>query len=205
MITIVVPTIKGRERFLGECLASYAAHTKDYEIHVIADRPTCGRAWLDGADKAEGDYIHFSADDLQPLQGWYLEAIRTADAGYLPAPRILNGDGTLQTCGGQDGFRELPTGWRTDFSRIPFLSREQWEQARPLVEGFLSGAHYYTDNAVSFAAAQVGYGTAVTRGYSFIHHFAQEGRGAGMPEPDRMRHDHQRFEEWVHLLAGVDE
>ena len=201
MITVIVPTIQGRERHLQQCLASYAAHTTDYEIHVIADRPTCGQAWLDGADKAEGDYIHFSADDLQPLQGWWQAAKHVADLGRLPAPRILNGDGTLQSCGGNDQWNnphENPTGTPVDFSRIPFFTRKQWDDFCTVgLRMFLREAHYWTDNAVSWAAGQAGYGTVVHRGYSFIHHVAQEGRGAGMPEPDRMRHDHQLFEALV--------
>lgn len=197
MISVIVPTVKGRERFLGECLASYAAHTTDYELHVIADRATCGIAWLDGADKAEGDYIHFSADDLQPLAGWWQPAVQLCDMGILPAPRILNGDGTLQTCGGQDGFEEKPTGHLTDFTRIPFMSREQWTRIRPHVEQFLLEAHYFTDNCISWAGQVEGMRTAVHRGYAFIHHFAQERRGAGMTEPDRMRHDHRLFQQLI--------
>lgn len=194
MISIIIPTVKGRERFLDECLASYAAHSHDYELHVIVDRPACGIAWVEGAEKAVGDYIHFSADDLQPLQGWQEAAIQTADMGVLPAPRILNGDGSLQTCGGNDGFIERPTGHITDFTRIPFMRRDQWEQIRDRVEPFLREAHYYTDNAISFAGTEKGIRTAVHRGYAFIHHFAQEKRGAGMSEPDRMRHDYQLFQ-----------
>ena len=204
MISVIVPTVQGRERFLAECLASYAAHTTDYEIHVIADRETCGQAWLDGADKAEGDYIHFSADDLQPLQGWWQAAIRVCDLGLLPAPRILNGDGTLQTCGGNDQWNnphENPNGTLVDYSRIPFLTRQQWDDTRPYVEDFLRDAHYWTDNAVSWGAAQAGYRTAVNRGYAFIHHLAQEGRGAGMSEPDRMVHDHGLFQDLTRTAA----
>ena len=203
MISVIVPTVAGREQHLAECLAAYAAHTTDYELHVIADRPTCGAAWVEGATKASGDYIHFSADDLQPLDGWWQAGVQVVDLGLQPAPRILNGDGTLQTCGGSDGFTEIPTGHRTDFSRIPFMSREQWDKLSPLVEGFLRDAHYWTDNAVSVAAAHVGYGTAVHRGYSFIHHFADAGRGAGMSEPERMILDRDVFVRWsTSLRAG---
>ena len=199
-VTVIVPTVKGRERYLEECLASYAAHTTDYELHVIVDRETCGQAWVDGADKAEGDWIHFSADDLQPFAGWSTNAVHVAKCGLQPAPRILNGQGELETCGGTDGFTELPTGHRTDFSRIPFLSKDNWWRIRDDVAPLLARTHYYTDNAVSVALARIGVGTAVHRGYSFVHHWAQERRGAGMSEPDRMRHDHDLFVAWARTL-----
>lgn len=193
MISIVVPTVTGREHWLAECKASYAAHTTDYELIVVEDRPTCGQAWLEGADQCAGDFIHFSADDLQPHAGWWKAAVACTDLNLLPAPRIVNTDGSLQTCGGSDGFAELPTGTRTDFTRIPFMSRTQWDLIRPHVESFLRSAHYYTDNAISYGGMLEGIGTVVHRGFQFTHGFAQEKRGAGMPEPERMKHDHAAF------------
>src|SRR5690242_19932281 len=132
MISIVVPTVVGRERHLKACLAAYDRYTSDFEVHVITGRPTCGRAWVDGAKVATGDYIHFSADDLEPFASWWQSAIQVTDIGLLPAPRILNSNGDLETCGGSDGFTERMTGHKTDFTRIPFLSRAQWEEIRPL-------------------------------------------------------------------------
>ena len=206
MISIIVPTVAGREDYLQECLASYAAHTADYELHLLVDRPTCGTAWVEGAKWAKGDYIHFSADDLQPLHGWEVAARRFVDAGVLPAPRILHSDGTIQSCGGTDQWNhphENPEGFQVDFPRIPFLTRAQWDKIRPLAESFLDQAHYYTDNAIGVAAQYVGIRTAVSRGYAFYHHVAKEKRGAGMAETDRMRHDYELFKDWANDLVGV--
>ena len=193
MISIVVPTVVGREQHLKACLAAYDRYTTDFEVHVITGRPTCGEAWLAGAEKATGDYIHFSADDLEPFSGWWQAGKHFVDSGFLPAPRILKSDGTLETCGGSDGFSELPTGHLTDFTRIPFMGRDQWKRIRPHISHFLANAHYFTDNAISWAGAKEGIGTVVHRGYAFTHHWAQAGRGAGMTENDRMRHDHAAF------------
>src|SRR4051812_13904481 len=153
MISVIVPTIAGREEYLNECKASYAAHTEDYELIVLADRPTCGLAWVQGAEMARGDYLHFSADDLQPHSGWAEAAIEVTSRGFLPAPRIVNTDGSLQSCGGEEAWeREQPTGARAGFSRIPFLSRDQWDGIRPLVRPVLGDLHYFSDNAISHAA-----------------------------------------------------
>jgi hypothetical protein len=198
VISVVVPTIKGREEYLRECLSAYAATTDEYEVIVIEDKPACGPAWVEGAEKASGDYIHFSADDLRPHTGWFRAGIEVCDRGFLPAPRILNDDGTLQSCGGTDGWEaEAPTGEETDFSRIPFLSREQWDMVAPLVCDFLRDSHYYTDNAVSYAGRKAGFRTGVHRDYLFTHSLANPGRGAGMSWEDRMRADYQKLELWL--------
>lgn len=200
MISVIVPTVTGREHWLAECKASYAAHTKDYELIVIENRPTCGEAWVEGASKAQGEFIHFSADDLQPHAGWQQAAEQVVGLGLLPAPRIVNTDQTLQSCGGSDQWNnphENPTGLRVDFPRIPFMSRGQWEAIRPLAEGFLSDAHYWTDNVIGWAAERAGIGTAVHRGYLFTHGVAQARRGAGMSEPERMEHDYQLFQQYT--------
>lgn len=198
MISVVVPTISGREAYLAACLAAYEETTVDVELIVVRDRPVCGEAWVGGAAKSRGDYIHFSADDLTPHPGYAAAAMEVCNRGFLPAPRILNDDGTLQSCGGSDGWEtEHATGEQTDFSRIPFLSRNQWERISELVTPFLRISHYYTDNAVSVAAAVAGIPTGVHRDYLFTHSMAEEGRGAGMTWGERMFADEQRFRQWL--------
>jgi len=194
LISIIVPTIDGREEYLEACKTAYAAHTQDYELIVVPNKPTCGEAWVVGADRAVGDHIHFSADDLQPHKGWADAAREVCARGFLPAPRILNDDGTLQSCGNWE--EEAPTGEQTEFTRIPFLSREQWDRIAPLACDFLKTAHYYTDNAISAAGAHLGIRTGVHRDYLFTHSLAEPGRGAGMTWRDRMWADYQRFETW---------
>ncbi len=205
MISIVVPTVKGRESYLEECKASYAAHTEDYELIVVPDQPGCGKAWVLGADRAQGTHIHFSADDLQPHAGWWHAAQEVTDVfGFLPAPRILNKDGTIQSCGGTDCWEvEKPTGEQTDFSRIPFLSREQWDRIRPLVAPILERTHYFTDNAIGYAAAHLSIKTGIHRSFLFTHTLADPGRGAGMSWENRMIHDGRLFEEWAISLYGA--
>jgi hypothetical protein len=204
VISVIVPTIDGRESYLKDCLASYAAHTSDYEVIVVPNKPNCGLAWTEGADLAVGSELHFSADDLQPHAGWSQAAMEVVERGFLPAPRILNTDGSLQSCGGEEAWeREQPTGARAGFSRIPFLSRQQWERIRLLVQPFLRDAHYFTDNAISEAARRCGIPTGVHRDFLFTHHLASAGRGAGTSWERRMQEDHQRFSWWVRGLPGT--
>jgi hypothetical protein len=194
LISIVIPTIKRREHFLRECLSSYAATTTDYEVIIIEGKPACGPAWVEGADRVVGDYIHFSADDLRAHVGWSEAACEVVDRGFIPAPRILNSDGSIQSCG--DWGVESPTGERTEYTRIPFLSKHQWSQIRERVIPLLQSCHYYTDNAISWAARELGVDTGVHRDYLFTHSLAIQGRGAGMTEGERMQADFERFDRW---------
>jgi hypothetical protein len=44
------------------------------ELIVIKNEPTCGIAWQKGAEQATGDFLHFTADDLEPALGWDLRS-----------------------------------------------------------------------------------------------------------------------------------
>jgi hypothetical protein len=61
-------------------------------------------------------------------------------------------------------------------------------------------AHYFTDNAISFAARKEGIDVGVHRDYSFVHHLADVGRGAGTTWHNRMQEDHVLFSQWVRSL-----
>jgi hypothetical protein len=198
VISVVVPTIAGREDYLSAAKCAYAAHTDDYELIIVEGHPVCGSAWVEGAARSRGDFIHFSADDLRPHEGWAVAARDVVSRGFLPAPRILNDDASVQSCGGSDGWEtEHPTGRATDFSRIPFLTRELWERIAPAVSPFLAAAHYYTDNAISVAAQTLGVQTGIHRDYLFTHSLAEPGRGAGMTWGQRMYADEMRFRAWL--------
>lgn len=204
MISVVIPTIATREHYLAACIDAYNETAPGCEIVVVEGKPVCGAAWIEGAERATGDYIHFSADDLRPHPGWSVAARDVVARGFTPAPRILNDDGTVQSCGGTGCWeQERQTGEQTDFSRIPFLSRDMWEQIEPVVGGFLREAHYYTDNAVGVAAHIRGFPTGVHRDFLFTHSLADPGRGAGMSWENRMRHDWELFKTWVESVPGV--
>lgn len=171
MISIVVPTIPGREDWLERCVASYERTLggAPHELIVEVGHATCGLAWQAGIGRARGEYVHLTADDLEAHDGWVSAAINAADSGVLVAGPVYNADGSLQSCGG--GVHMLPTGAVTEFTRVPFMSREQTEKIGPMFSG-----HYFTDNYVSHRGRIVGYPTVVSEGYAFTHHWAQEGR-----------------------------
>lgn len=174
----MIPTVDGREDHLARCIATYEERTNSaFQIIVIKNRPACGIAWNEGAELAEGDFLHFTADDLEPARGWDLPARKAVKQGAIPECRLFNLDGSEW---------QGPTG----NCHVPFCSRPQWRKIGPHLP-----AHYYTDDWFTVKAQQMGYPLKLMPGYDFTHHWAQPGRGAGMTEAERMVHDLAIFQE----------
>ena len=169
MISIVIPTISGREKYLAQCIDAYDRFTRDCEMIVLKDRATCGEVWAEGGEMAKVDYLHFSADDLEPHEDWWEPAVRAVKDGKLPCPRIYQPNGALESCGAWG--TEMPDGTETNIARIPFLGREQWDHGNWILD-----SHYYTDNWIWHRGQQLGIPTIVTHGYDFTHYYASEGR-----------------------------
>lgn len=185
-ISIVVPTVDGREDHLRRCLDAYEHRSNAYiELIVIENEPTCGIAWQKGAEQASGHFLHFTADDLEPAFAWDLHARHAANDGIIPMPRIYGPDKRIE-----------PLGPSTQgCTRIPFCTMAQWEQIGPMIP-----LHYYTDNWFSHKAQQAGLMLREKMGYTFMHHWAQPARGAGMTQSERMIHDEAAFQRY--LLEG---
>lgn len=171
MISVIIPTITGREHWLERCTTAYerTLSSYPYELIVIKDRPACGIAWNEGISQANGEFIHLSADDLEPHDGWWLTAVFSASKGELPAARILNTDGTLQSCG--TDHLEHDEGEEAFVARVPFASRDQFHRIGPMMNEQYMGDYWF-----SHRGRQVGYPSVVRRDYLFTHHYAQEGR-----------------------------
>lgn len=180
-VAIVIPTVDGREEDLARCLLAYedTAPGVEIKLYVERDHSSCGEAWIAGSDKAVSngfDYLHLTADDLKPHDGWLDIAIATVDKGYIPAPLIYNPDGTLQSAG-LAGFG-CYTGPYDDWgyvegTTVPFLTREMWDRI-----GMIP-VHYCTDLWVSAKGRQHGWETVIRTGMVFTHYNAMPGRDHG--------------------------
>ena len=181
MISVICPTIDGREEHFQRCEKAYADNTSTaYEFIVIRNEPTCGIAWQKGSEQAKGDYIHFTADDLEPWTNWDKEAREMADDDWLPAPIIWNAHGQhIEAIG--------PTLYDGFFTRIPFCTRSQWEAIGPMIP-----LHYYTDNWFSARGADAGYESIEVEGYRFSHWWAMTGRLMDAMAPDFEMYKHYR-------------
>jgi hypothetical protein len=195
-ITVVIPTVTGREADLARCLKAYETRSV-HDVYPVTfkDLGTCAEGWNAGAKFAKGDYLHFSADDLEPHEGWDVAAVEAVERGFLPAPRLTNPAGKLDYCG-VHGV-EMEDWARVQMSTVPFMPMRLWAEIGPVPP-----IHYFSDNFVSWRAAVAGWPTAVRRGYEFTHHWATPGRGAGMTYEQRMAHDRAAYAAAVHEVEG---
>ncbi len=190
LISVVIPTVPGREVILDRVLAAYGTEVQgrsffahaDLEVIVERGHPTVGCAWQAGAEKATGDYIHLGNDDCEPHPCWWEPAVEACEAGFIPSPMVYDPNGFPQ---GLPEWGKIAPDWTpVHCAMIPFMSREQWEKIRPLAL-----IHYSSDNFFTYRADRAGYPCRLRTGYSFVHHGASPGRGAGMSEAARMAHD----------------
>jgi hypothetical protein len=187
LITVIIPTVAGREDHYERCVRAYRDTAPGLEIITERDHATCGLAWQAGAEQATGDYLHFTCDDLEPLPGWAEAAVAVSDAGFVPAPKVTDArDGRLQSWPAWGC--EHPDGIDPGFSAIPFLSRAMWEAVKPCFTG-----HYYSDDFLSYRARAAGWPPVFCNGYAFRHHWAQPRRGAGMAQDDRLAYDRDLY------------
>lgn len=199
LISVVIPTVEGRQLYLDNAVRAYMAHTRTrIELIIEADHAAVGLAWQAGAEKATGDYIHLSNDDCEPHDGWDWPAIQACEEGFVPGPQVYAPDGSPQA---PPVWGEVSPDWsplKDDQAvTIPFLSRKQWDVVQPLLT-----VHYYSDNWIADRARAAGYRAVLRTGYAFTHHWAAPHRGAGMTEPERMFYDKLLYERAHEMLKA---
>jgi len=169
VISLIIPTISGREDSLAKMLAAYKATTKQpFEIITPKDYPNWPAACNAGQLLAKGEVLHFGSDDVEPLEGWADAMLACLADGFIPAPQLWNwkveGQPVNQDADGIPGNI-------TTFTRVPGLTLGMAQLIGPWPE-----IPYFADNWVSDKGRLVGFQTRVTEGYSFIHHWSQIGR-----------------------------
>jgi hypothetical protein len=198
-VAVVVPTIQGREDDLKRCVEAYWDTAPKAKVYIERDHSSCGAAWIAGAERATRDgfdYLHLTADDLEPHAGWLETAIETVEKDMIPAPFVYRPDGTLESAG-LAGFSmncAQQADWHpVDGTTVPFVTREMWEAiATPQFTETLSVVHYCSDLMFSVAGRKHGWDTVIRAGMAFTHYTAPAGRNYG-----RAGTDTQRYLEWV--------
>lgn len=184
LLSVVIPTIAGREDSVARCIASYRETLRGlrYDLIVIQDAPSWGAACNMGFRKSEGDIVHFTADDLEAMPDWHAEAVsRLYDYDELPAPKVFNHSPDGQWDNIADG-EDLAL---THFTRIPIMTKSQYERIGPWPEDI-----YYADLWVSERARSIGIETRMVHSYSFVHYWSQVGR---TDTPEMLAHSEARM------------
>lgn len=204
---IIIPTITGREDSFKRALAAYERTTVGFpggvRLYVQRNAATCGEAWDKGADAlaSQVDYLHFGADDVEPHEGWWQPLKEAVDEGFCPSMIVLNPDRSIQSAGMRHGQPVMPgKDWaEVEHTLTPFISTAQWKLIRPIPHDL----HFCTDWWVSARLAQHGIATIVRTGSFLTHHNHPAGRGAGMEEHARNRHDRALFAQHLNAYSEV--
>lgn len=213
-VTVVIPTVPGREESLERAKAAYRATVpaEALTLDVRTGHSTCGAAWDVAAMEALTDLVHLSADDLEPLPGWFEVAVAALGEGVMPAPYVRNGhSAALESCG---RWGEMtPESSSVPMSVIPIFPVAAWRGGAPLapspehltfdprrrVATWTSlDLHYFSDNAVSSCARAAGWEIRPRHGYAFLHWWEDAGR--------KPMHGAQWFgaqAAWSHLHASL--
>ena len=176
MLSVIVPTITGREDSLERTLSAYeATGPVDMELVIIQDLANWPSGCNEGARRAKGDVLHFSADDIEPLPGWHVDALAwIAEHDELPAPRVFN----HSVDGEWDNAVDGPDGGVPHFTRVPLMTRSQYDRIGPWPE-----IDYCSDVWLSEKARTLGIETRMIWSYAFVHHWNQVGR---LDTPERL-------------------
>lgn len=189
-VTVVIPTLPGREDSLARTRRSLRLSCPDAEVIEVRECTNVGEGWTRGADAASGEFIHLAGDDLEWKRGWWQAASEVCAAGKIPAPLVFNTNRSVQSCG-ETMNRIVPDGTPTTFPRMPFISREQWQLIRPI-----PAIHYYADNWIGALAQLHGIPVVVCHGYSFTHHLemTEVGWPDGLTWQQRLADDRALYE-----------
>lgn len=186
LLSVVIPTIPGREESLSLAVKAILATSPDaVQFIIVRNSPSCGWGWREGAAQAEGEFVAFSCDDVDWLPGWWEAAVEACELGRLPAPLVVNPDGSIPPP------QPRPDGEVVPRTVAPFLSRAQLARVGPLIE-----THYFCDDWISHRARLQGIPTVMTYGYSCVSRDEQHGKTAESVA-EAMARDRALYERYV--------
>lgn len=170
-LSIVMPTMAGRDVELARTVAAYEALTP-VPIEWIMERgyDNCGAAWNAGVSKAKGEIVHMGADDIEPeTDAWWPAAMGVIGQGGVPLGWVREDDAGV---------------FGRDFPRVVICRREWWQDVPEV--------HYYSDNAFGDLMAETGHQPIVAEGFDFYHRRSMIGRDESAERVGRDREAYER-------------
>lgn len=166
ILSVVMPTITGREQELARSIEAYERLTPlPIEWVIEHDHPTCAAAWDAGVPKTTGEILHMGADDIEPATDeWFPAALKVIEQGNVPLGWVM----------------EHGVTFGRDFARVVICRREWWRDINPEL-------HYWSDNQFDDLMRESGHQPVVAEGFDFLHRKSLIGRPdeAGWMERDR--------------------
>lgn len=157
-LSVLIPTLAGREGVLGETVGGYRATAPGCKILTVE-----GRSWGAGLNEltamTDSEWLLFAPDDALPHPGWLEAAMGFWSRGWFPAARYLDLEG--EPCHGQDG---LADGEPVTWTRLFLLRRELFERLGPMID-----ATWWADIEYSERIVDAGFSCHSCGGFVFTH------------------------------------
>jgi hypothetical protein len=200
-LTLMIPTIDGREASLERTLASYRAHAgHPYGLVVRLGFPSTGAAWAATLPALQTDLAHLGTDDVTAEVEWSQQVVNEWqwNAG-LAVPLVMGMPGGEIESHGVHGRMHLE---RTQvyWCGVPVVPRCCYNDiAGALLEAALDGdIHYFSDNLISDVLRMNGHQQIALPAYRLGHWWE-----AGGATPDRWHTDEENYRTWRRRFAGL--
>jgi len=186
-ISVVIPTVDGREEYLARAEEGYRTRTDaEVEMIVVQNMWSGGMAWQAGAERATGDFLHLTNDDIVPGEDWLRDCVECVEDGNVPVVLVANAspeihDENLMPLPGNpindqtSHFEGHPKVQKpghvasqnnqSEYPSLPFCSMEQWKSIGPMIP-----TQYATDKWFGWRAWKAGFPNVCVA--SIFYHFA---------------------------------
>lgn len=184
-LTLLVPTIAGREVSLERTLLSYASETsRPFTQLVVRGYPSIGAAWADVLPQVETDLVHCGTDDVTAHSRWANEIrLEWEEHGGLAVPLMLRMPGeTLESHGLWGAMHTQRT--QVHWCGVPVIPRCCYQACSDaLIEtGFPQN---YSDNVLCDVLEAHDHQLVARPRYRLGHWWAAGGLGSSRDEQDR--------------------
>lgn len=169
-LSVLLPTVRGREESLSLCMKSYMDNVPNFDIEFVTVRDRlCGNGWQTAAERASGEYLHFSNDDLAVRPGFVEPLVEIANTGNVAAHWFATG-GTEYN-GRDEGTHDLA---ELTTAPMPFCTRQTFfEKIGPIPALHYGCDHWFAEECVSHGVKIIG------RRHSEVDHGFHETGGIG--------------------------
>lgn len=184
-LTLLIPTIQGREKSLERTLLSYANQTgRVFTQRIVKGFPSIGAAWAEHLPKIQTDLAHLGTDDVTAESRWANEIrFEWEEHRGLAVPLMLRmPDATLESHGGWGAMHTHRT--EVPWCGVPVIPACCYSECATALER-TGLPQNYSDNVLCDVLRSHGHMLVARPRYRLGHWWAAGGLGSTRDETDR--------------------
>lgn len=193
-LTLLVPTVEGRERSLERTMLSYAENSPGvFTQRIVKGYPSIGAAWADTLPTTHTDLAHLTTDDVTAESKWRREIIKEWDDHRgLAVPLVMRMPGMELESHGRHGAMYIH---RTQvfWCGVPVVPKCCYQAISTalLTAAPMGDIHYYSDNLTSDVLRMHGHQQIALPSYRLGHWWADGGARS-----ERWATDETNYRNW---------